>query len=103
MADTSALSHYSPEVLALWGEADEDASEKWRQDKIKDFEVWPSARATTPAERTLAVQTLRGRLCKQWPQLIHLALILPTPRYAPSYPAVLTGTVKARCRREGPP
>lgn len=41
MADTSALTHYSPEVLALWGEADEAASEKWRQEKINDFEVTP--------------------------------------------------------------
>ena len=30
---------YSPEVLALWNEKDEEASEKWRQDKIKDFEA----------------------------------------------------------------
>ena len=33
------LPHYSPEVLALWNEKDEEASEKWRQDKIKDFEA----------------------------------------------------------------
>eukprot|EP00962_Isochrysis_galbana_P040973 scaffold14920_cov95-Isochrysis_galbana.AAC.4 len=49
MADTSALTHYSPEVLALWGEADEAASEKWRQDKINDFEA--SAQAIRPVER----------------------------------------------------
>jgi len=30
---------YSPEVLALWNEKDEEATEKWRQDKIKDFEA----------------------------------------------------------------
>ena len=30
---------YSPEVLALWNEKDEEASEKWRQEKIKDFEA----------------------------------------------------------------
>ena len=33
------LPHYSPEVLALWNEKDEETSEKWRQDKIKDFEA----------------------------------------------------------------
>jgi len=33
----SKLSH-SPEVLALWGEADEKASDTWRAAKIKDFE-----------------------------------------------------------------
>ena len=33
------LAHYSPEVLALWGASDETASEKWRQDKIADFEA----------------------------------------------------------------
>ena len=30
---------YSPEVLALWNEKDEEASEKWRQEKVKDFEA----------------------------------------------------------------
>ena len=29
---------YSPEVLALWGESDEKASDDWRAAKIKDFE-----------------------------------------------------------------
>eukprot|EP00312_Isochrysidales_sp_CCMP1244_P002964 CAMPEP_0196688506 /NCGR_PEP_ID=MMETSP1090-20130531/16749_1 /TAXON_ID=37098 /ORGANISM="Isochrysis sp, Strain CCMP1244" /LENGTH=244 /DNA_ID=CAMNT_0042027431 /DNA_START=82 /DNA_END=816 /DNA_ORIENTATION=- len=33
------LAHYSPEVLALWGASDETASEKWRHDKIADFEA----------------------------------------------------------------
>ena len=36
--DMAALP-YSPEVLALWNEKDEEASEKWRQEKIKDFEA----------------------------------------------------------------
>eukprot|EP00965_Chrysotila_dentata_P176294 5821199-Pleurochrysis_carterae.AAC.5 len=38
MADLPELA-YPPEVLALWNEKDEAASEEWRQQKIKDFEV----------------------------------------------------------------
>tara|TARA_B110001452_G_scaffold211589_1_gene182086 strand:- start:589 stop:1359 length:771 start_codon:yes stop_codon:yes gene_type:complete len=38
MADMPKLD-YSDEVLALWNEKDEAASESWRQDKIKDFEA----------------------------------------------------------------
>ncbi len=38
MADLPKLD-YSEEVLELWNEKDEEASEKWRQDKIKDFEA----------------------------------------------------------------
>ena len=33
-----ALLPHHAAVLALWGEADETASEKWRQEKIADFE-----------------------------------------------------------------
>uniref|UniRef100_A0A7S4C5F1 Peptidyl-prolyl cis-trans isomerase n=1 Tax=Chrysotila carterae TaxID=13221 RepID=A0A7S4C5F1_CHRCT len=38
MADLPELA-YPPEVLALWNEKDEAASEEWRQQKIKDFEA----------------------------------------------------------------
>ena len=38
MADLPKLD-YSDEVLALWNEKDEAASESWRQEKIKDFEA----------------------------------------------------------------
>jgi len=33
----SLLTHYSPAVLALWGESDEVAAEKWRASKTEDF------------------------------------------------------------------
>ena len=39
MTMTTTELPYSPEVLALWNEKDEEASEKWRQEKIKDFEA----------------------------------------------------------------
>ena len=44
---------YSPEVLALWNEKDEEASEKWRQEKIKDFE----ASGATKDKRVTRVET----------------------------------------------
>ena len=44
---------YSPEVLALWNEKDEEASEKWRQEKIKDFE----ASGPTKDKRETRVET----------------------------------------------
>ena len=51
--DTSALSHYSPEVLGLWGAADEAASEKWRQDKIADFEAGGKMKETHETREAL--------------------------------------------------
>ena len=40
MADGSLLKDvYDKDVLALWSEKDEEASEKWRQDKRADFDA----------------------------------------------------------------
>ena len=34
-----SLLDYSPEVLALWGAKDEEATDKWKADKVADFEA----------------------------------------------------------------
>jgi len=42
-----------PQVLALWGEADEAASEKWRQEKIADFEAGGKMKETHQTREAL--------------------------------------------------
>ena len=37
--DPPLLTNYSSEVLALWSDSDEESVQKWRAEKIADFEA----------------------------------------------------------------